>query len=375
MFGTILTVIFALLLGYVLWRVGTVPWVARHATPKRLLATGAVLWLLFFLGRFVGHDGTGPVAAALELVGMSLLGWVFLTFLPLLVVDLVTLFGRLLQRWAPGARLGALCVGTVLATIALVQGFRAPAVVAHAVTLPGLPAELDGTTIVAASDAHVGTQLGAAWLAERAQQIRTLEPDAVVFLGDIFEGHGDAPPDLSSLRALSPRLGKWYVTGNHDSDRRRGGSRARWLEQVGFRRLAGESAVLAPGLVIAGVDDLTHHRRRRIAGDPLAEALAERPPGATILLSHTPWRADQAARAGARLMLSGHTHGGQIWPFGYLVQTVYPLLAGRYCVTGMRVIVSRGMGTWGPRMRLWHRGEILQIVLRAPRDARQRACP
>jgi hypothetical protein len=67
-------------------------------------------------------------------------------------------------------------------------------------------------------------------------------------------------------------------------------------------------------------------------------------------------------------MLCGHTHGGQIWPFSYLVRRTYPLLAGRYEVDGMPVIVSRGTGTWGPRMRLWYPGEILRITLRAKKD-------
>ena len=84
----------------------------------------------------------------------------------------------------------------------------------------------------------------------------------------------------------------------------------------------------------------------------------------TIFVSHTPWQADRAARQGVGLMLSGHTHNGQIWPFTYIVGLRYPLLAGRYNVGGMPVIVCRGTGTWGPRMRLWSRGEILRIVLR-----------
>jgi len=84
----------------------------------------------------------------------------------------------------------------------------------------------------------------------------------------------------------------------------------------------------------------------------------------TVLLSHTPWQAEKAANFGASLMLSGHTHGGQIWPFGYLVRRVYPLLGGRYEVAGMPVIVCRGTGTWGPRMRLWRPGEILRVTLR-----------
>ena len=94
-------------------------------------------------------------------------------------------------------------------------------------------------------------------------------------------------------------------------------------------------------------------------------ALANRPPGAAILLSHSPLQAGAAAAAGAGLMLSGHTHDGQIWPFGYLVRLSYPLLGGRYEVDGMPVIVCRGTGTWGPRMRLWRPSEILRITLRS----------
>jgi predicted MPP superfamily phosphohydrolase len=114
------------------------------------------------------------------------------------------------------------------------------------------------------------------------------------------------------------------------------------------------------------VDDLT--ARRQFGSDedrPVEKALANRPPGATILLSHSPWQADTAAAAGAGLMISGHTHNGQVWPFNYLVRLRYPLLGGRYEVSGMPVIVCRGTGTWGPRMRLWLPSEIVRIKLRA----------
>ena len=84
----------------------------------------------------------------------------------------------------------------------------------------------------------------------------------------------------------------------------------------------------------------------------------------TILLSHTPWEAEKAAGAGVDLMLSGHTHGGQIWPFSLLVGLRYKLLAGYYDVDGLPVIVCRGTGLWGPRMRLWKPGEILHLTLR-----------
>lgn len=112
------------------------------------------------------------------------------------------------------------------------------------------------------------------------------------------------------------------------------------------------------------MDDLTAGRKASQGGDPLAQALAGRPSGVTIFLSHTPWQAERAACLGVGLMLCGHTHGGQIWPFGYLVRLFYPLLEGRYEVDGMTAIVCRGTGTWGPRMRLWRPGEILRVTLR-----------
>ena len=103
----------------------------------------------------------------------------------------------------------------------------------------------------------------------------------------------------------------------------------------------------------------------------MTKALAGRPPGATVLLSHTPWQAEEAAKAGVDLMLSGHTHGGQIWPFGYVVKRYYPLIGGRYEVAGVTVIVCRGTGTWGPRMRLWRRGEILRVTLHAKKSTQE----
>ncbi len=95
-------------------------------------------------------------------------------------------------------------------------------------------------------------------------------------------------------------------------------------------------------------------------------ALAGRPPnGTTILMSHTPWPPDGAANRGIGLMLSGHTHNGQIWPFNYVAKKIYPFVYGRYNANGMPLIVCRGSGTWGPRMRLWQRSEIVRIVLKA----------
>ena len=366
MFGTILTTFYTLILLYLLWRASSVPFVVRILPRWSLILIGIFLWAAFYLGRFFGHGGEGTLAAVMEYVGMNCLGVIFLTFVIMLAVDLVTAFGFLFSRWAPSLRGGALSMAALLASFALIQGHRAPAVVRYEIPLKGLPAELDPIVLVALSDTHLGKILGERWLEARIQQVRVLSPDMVALVGDIFEGHG-GPPDgaLATLRGLSAPLGVWFVSGNHE------GHGDRWsngevLERAGFNKVDDIWQEIRPGLVLAGVSDLTSHRRRGGGGEPVGAALSGRPQGGTVFLSHSPLQAERAAQAGAGLMISGHTHGGQIWPFNYLVRRRYPLLSGLYNVDGMPVIVTRGAGTWGPRMRLFSRGEILHITLRSP---------
>ncbi len=366
MFGTILTTFFTLQLLYLLWRVSSVPLVVRHIPRWCLMLTGGGLWFLFYLGRYFGHGFEGRWAAAAEYLGMNVLGVVFLVFVPVLAVDLVTLFGLVLRSRGPALRGGAFLAGTLLAVFALVQGHRAPAVVSWEIPLEGLPPALDGTVVVALSDTHLGQLLGKRWLQARVRQIQALSPDIVALVGDIVEGHGDLPAGtLEILGELSAPFGVYFVSGNHEGHSGREAN-GEILERAGFTRLDDRGEEVRPGLILAGVSDLTARRRRNQGGDPVGAALEGIPAGGTVFLSHSPLQAERAAEAGAGLMISGHTHGGQIWPFGYLVKRRYPLLAGRYDVDGMTVLVMRGAGTWGPRMRLFRRGEILRIILRGP---------
>lgn len=365
MFGVVLILLVTLMHGYVFWRAASVPFVKRYASVRILAGVGVVLWLGFFLGRVVGHGGSGPAAKVLEAAGMSWMVVLFLMAVCLLAADLATAFGFFMSRKAPSIRGLALITGLALSMVAQVQGLRAPEVNDYEVYLPGLPPEMDGKVLVALSDLHVGAQLGIPWLKERVAQVLALRPDLVVLLGDLFEGHGLPREDLLSvLKGLSAPLGVWAVPGNHEFYGS-GGAILGLIKTSGIRVLSDEWAEIVPGCVLAGVEDLTMIQREGREDDPLAETLAMRPPGATILLSHTPWKYDEAAAAGVGLMLSGHTHGGQIWPFGYIVRLTYPLLAGRYEVGGMTVIVCRGTGSWGARMRLWQRSEILRVTLHA----------
>lgn len=362
-FGIILVSACTLMHVYVFWRAASVPFVDRHVPRKVIMGAGLVLWSIFFSGRVFGHGGTGALATVLEWLGMNWMGALFLAFVSLLATDLITAFGFIMPRLAPSLRGWALVVSGVLSIVALFQGLRPPVVQSYEVRLPNLPEGMDGTVIVAMSDLHLGSVLDESWLEERVAQVQALRPDLVVLLGDIFEGH-DPPQEelLSALGRLSAPLGVWAVPGNHEFHSEAGMSMEAFKE-AGFHVLRNGWAEVWPGLVLAGLEDLTAKRRGGQMDDVLSRTLTGRPPGGSILLSHTPWQAERAASAGAGLMLCGHTHGGQIWPFGYLIRIMYPLMEGRYEVDGMPVIVCRGTGTWGPRMRLWRPSEILHVKL------------
>lgn len=365
MFFAIFITIWVSVNAYVFWRASSVPAVARNV-PRWAFVTAAIfLALSYILARILYRVAPTFLVAPLELLGANWMGVVFLAFMALLAVDVVTAFGFFFREKVPALRGGALLAAGVLALVAIAQALRPPVVREYEVRLEGLPPERDGTSLVLLSDLHLGTLLGKDWLEARIAQANGLAPDLVVLCGDILEGDSRREADFGPLLArFTAPLGAFAVTGNHEYYAGIEES-VRILEGAGFTVLRDRSVEVRPGLVLAGVDDLTARRQFGQDGAPLQKALAGRPPGATILLSHTPWKADEAARAGVRLMLCGHTHAGQIWPFGYFAGIQYPLLEGRYDVGGMTVIVCRGTGTWGPRMRLFRPSELLRVTLRA----------
>jgi hypothetical protein len=317
---------------------------------QRLGVPAAWLWPAFIL-----LWASYPVARWrewhwLEYLAANWMGILFLQFALLLVVGVINLGGvywPFLQRYA-------VIVAGILAGMALVQGLRPPVVRDYDVALPGLPREL---RLVAVSDLHLGSLIGQRWAERLITRINALQPDIVCVVGDLVDGNVDHVEDLlPTLQQLRAPLGVYAVTGNHEYYA--GVERSvKLLEQAGYTVLRDRWTEVTPGLVMAGIDDLTARPTR------LPEnALANRPVGATVLLSHTPAKLPVS---GVGLQLAGHTHNGQLWPFNYLVRLRHDLIGGRYDVGGMTVLVSRGAGTWGPRMRLWWPGEILQIRLHA----------
>ena len=364
MFGTVLTVAVSLLQAYVFWRLAALSSFARRKPRVALAIVGLLLWSIFVAGRYFERGSASWLTAAFESVGMIWMVVLFLTAVCLLAVDVVTGIGIFFAPAVPRLRGAAMAVGALLSVVAYVQGHRSPIIESYTVPLAGLPPELEGKTIVAISDLHLGSTLNGTWLAARVQQVMAERPDMIVLLGDIVEGHGEPDGNLSAiLRGLAAPLGVWGVPGNHESHGPAAGNGV-VLAGAGIHVLRNAWTEIRPGLVLAGVDDLSSAGPDERVVASLTETLQRRPHAATILLSHAPVGADFAAAQGVALMLSGHTHGGQIWPFSYLVRLRFPLLDGRYEVGGMTVIVCRGTGTWGPRMRLWSASSILRITLR-----------
>jgi predicted MPP superfamily phosphohydrolase len=367
-FLTIVLIVWTGMHAYVFWRLKSIPVFSR--VPGYAFAiVGSSLWASYIIAHVLDHF---LMARFLEVIGANWVGIVFLLLITFLVVDVVTLFGWLWPNFAATLRIWALVTSAILSSIALVQGHRAPVIDRYEVPLAGLPADMDGTVLILASDFHLGTRLGKDWLEARVQQMQAEHPDIIVLAGDIVEGDNSSERELlSPLWTLRAPLGVWGVDGNHEFDEDNE-SRPSVLQDNGVRVLRDSWAEIRPGLILAGVKDLTSRHRHGQTGSFVQRALQGRPnKGVTIFLSHTPWEVETVAHSDVGLMLSGHTHEGQIWPFGYLVGITHPFLAGRYEVNGMTLIVCRGTGTWGPRMRLWRRGQIARITLRNPEATQQ----
>jgi predicted MPP superfamily phosphohydrolase len=216
-------------------------------------------------------------------------------------------------------------------------------------------------TIAQISDLHLGIMLGDRFLEHIVAKLRELKPDIVVATGDIVDGQGDNLDALArDFHSYTPPLGAYAVTGNHEYYVGLENS-LRFLRNAGFTVLRGESAK-AGGIVLVGVDDPTAARTAQEARVDASRALASvNKDDFIVLLKHQPVVDNDTP---FDLQLSGHIHGGQIFPFAYLTWLSYKVHTGLTELTnGRRLYVSRGAGTWGPPIRLFAPPEITLITI------------
>jgi hypothetical protein len=346
---------------------------ARSALLAALALLGASLVVLPFAERLLPRGA----ARALAFPPLLWMGALFLVTTLLAASDAALwLLGAGPAGDGPESALAAARVRAAgvagLVALATAAGARAalrvPSVRRVELRLERWPRALDGFRIAQISDVHVGLLLGARFAAALVARVNALAADLVVVTGDLVDGSvARLADEVAPFAGLRGRHGVFFVTGNHDFYSG-ASSWAAHLGSLGLRVLRNERVVIGQGdaaFDLAGVDD---HRGDWVRGstEDLEAALAGRDPARpVVLLAHDPSTFRRAARLGVDLQLSGHTHGGQIWPFHHLVRLAVPFVAGLHRRGASQLYVSRGSGFWGPPLRLFAPAEIGEIVLRA----------
>jgi uncharacterized protein len=332
---------------YIWWRLVAPlaePWSVVGTVVLAVLAPSLPLSLRIARGK--PRDAARPVL----LVGYLWFGMAKYLFLGAAASHVAVGLGasaRVAAVWAALAALATVALG-------LIHVARGPRVRRVRVPLEKLGVET--YTIVQLTDVHIGTMLGREFATGVVRQVNALEPDLVVITGDFIDGRlAELRPHVEPFRGLRARDGVYAVTGNHEYYWETGP----WLEHIrslGIHVLRNEHVTIGGAFELAGVDDSS-------AAEDVPRALRGRDPALpVVLLAHHPSTVKRAAAAGVDLQLSGHTHGGQLLPLGWLIRLFEPLAAGLARFGGTWLYVSEGTGFWGPPLRVGTTSEIAAIT-------------
>ncbi len=260
--------------------------------------------------------------------------------------------------------MGATAIFTL---VGLYQGNGPTPIKRISIPILNLASSLSGLRIVQLTDIHIGPTNGPAFIRELVEKTNAERPDIIVITGDLVDGRvGDLGDDLSELRNLEAKHGVFFITGNHEYysgvD-----EWIRFLPGLGIQVLMNQRVSIeheGERLEVAGVPDLTGHRIGPPHKPDLQKTLEGRDKNIPlILLAHQPRQFTEAAEHGVTLQLSGHTHGGQFFPFNLIVKAVEPYFRGLYRVKESTLYVSRGTGYWGPPLRFLVPRELTVIEL------------
>jgi predicted MPP superfamily phosphohydrolase len=263
---------------------------------------------------------------------------------------------------------GVLGAAAVLTSYGVYEARRRPGIVEIEVPLASLPPGLDGYRIVQISDIHAGLTVGREWIETVAEDVARLEPDMVAFTGDVVDGSvrslRDVVAPLAELRAPE---GLFFVTGNHEYY----SGPDEWVRQMdrfGYDVLMNEHRIVTRGsdrFVLAGVTDFTGGEFSKAHVSDPARAFKDAPEDLVrIYLAHQPKSLRQSNGVAFDLMLSGHTHGGQFFPWNLATTLDQPYLSGLHPASRGYIYVNKGTGYWGPPVRLGARSEITVVTLR-----------
>lgn len=317
---------------------------------------------VFFVAFILPHQVHNNATYVLQIMANSWLGVLFLYFIAVMAAMFVQLVFKLFGRpiTFPLGPL-AIFIALVLTAVSVSRAFKEPEIkeLTVATQTPGT----DGIKIVHVSDTHFGETVTPSRAAKLTKQINALEPDLIVFTGDIFEDTGRYTQlFVENVKEMKAKLGKYGVTGNHEYY---GGV----MKNMDLFREAGitplqNKTVQAGKINIVGVNDILSSGISPQYFEEIIRAGTVANNNYNLLLSHTPLYLEEASHNKIDLMLSGHTHNGQIWPFKYLTGLRFKNLYGLYKKGSTNLYVTSGTFYWGPALRLGTKNELPVITLK-----------
>lgn len=302
-----------------------------------------------------------------------LMTWVGILFISAVVLALLEIFKKIVSWTSPvdqrkrqflfrGLNLGAVSLASGVVGLGLHDALSSPRVKVVKIPLKKWPAELDGFTVAQLSDIHIGSTIKRGYVENVVNLTNALKPDLILITGDIVDGTVDfLRDDAEPLRDLKALHGTFGCLGNHEYY----SGVHQWIEHLqsmNIRIFRNESQVIKVGknhFNLCGVDDWMAKRTIPEHGYDLDKALEgcdlNLP---TILMAHQPKGVFEAINKGVDIQISGHTHGGQIWPFSILVSLVQPFVRGLHQIKDSFIYVNCGTGFWGPALRVGAESEI-----------------
>ena len=365
--------LFLALPGYVGWRL-----LSAMSLGPVVITAGIVLLVAFCLFIPVSMRARSmldrKLADRMSWVGLTAMGFFSSLFVLTLLRDLVLAGTHLFMSseqaryWMAPSAQAALFLALFMTVAGLIIARRRPGIVEVRIPVLGLPRALHGFSIAQISDVHVGPTIKRGFVEGIVRRVNDLNADLIAVTGDLVDGSvQQLSVHTAPLAGLAARHGAFFVTGNHEYY----SGELAWTEEIrrlGMHVLKNEHVVLqhdGASLVLAGVTDYSaHHFDPAQRSDPAA-ALSGAPAdaGAKILLAHQPNSAGAAAKAGFDVQISGHTHGGQFWPWNLFVRFFQPFTGGLHRLKNLSIYVSRGTGYWGPPNRFGVPSEITRIRL------------